>query len=433
MDQEKDKLNQEQEIEITEEVEKDPEGSEELVETDISQSAMAVDAVSPEKRTLNKTLIIVGAIVLIAVIAMAFFMIKDYVFKPGAPTNEAAFIVPVGTISPDGAYNAGETIKIDSNFYKIYLNATKQQAEYSNGLTTAAKKNAYWADAKNLDLIKKQALDQIAQGELLAMKAKTDGLTLTAAEIETAKSQITDKAIQSFKTLDKVDSEIMKIYGVNFEEFKRFIVYQTLISKENTEWKAQIQKTITDKVAKAYYQKNIKTYQFTKIRHILFTTTTTMKPAQVAAAKKKAQAMLKRVRAGENMAALAVKFSQDPSAKDSAQAKGNKGIIEVQATSQLVKEFLDWSLKSKKGATGIVKSQFGFHVMKNEGTSVKTYKATKAEIITKLVDEALKAAMDKFFATAPNTYSNLADFDRVTLAQAFDDPTPEPGAGVPQQ
>lgn len=91
-----------------------------------------------------------------------------------------------------------------------------------------------------------------------------------------------------------------------------------------------------------------------------------------AAAKKKAEDIFKRVKAGEDINSLAEQLSDEPSAKT---AKGDLGWFTKGA---MVKEFEDASFNAKDGeVVGPVKTQFGFHVLQVKGKSKKEFKVAE--------------------------------------------------------
>lgn len=77
-----------------------------------------------------------------------------------------------------------------------------------------------------------------------------------------------------------------------------------------------------------------------------------------AAADKIAQDVLAKVKAGEDMAKLMKEFSEDPGSKDNGRS------YPVSADAPMVEPFKDLSMRLKVGEAGLVKSPFGWHVIK---------------------------------------------------------------------
>lgn len=77
-----------------------------------------------------------------------------------------------------------------------------------------------------------------------------------------------------------------------------------------------------------------------------------------AAADKIAQDVLAKAKAGEDMAKLMKEYSEDPGSKDNGRS------YPVSADAPMVEPFKDLSLRLKVGEVGMVKSPFGWHVIK---------------------------------------------------------------------
>jgi peptidyl-prolyl cis-trans isomerase D len=95
-------------------------------------------------------------------------------------------------------------------------------------------------------------------------------------------------------------------------------------------------------------------------RHILITVPSGADAKTDAAAKAKAEGILKQLQGGANFAALASKFSDDPGSKD----KG--GELGFAKRGTMVPEFEKALFTQKIGDLAIVKSQFGYHIVQVE-------------------------------------------------------------------
>ena len=174
--------------------------------------------------------------------------------------------------------------------------------------------------------------------------------------------------------------------------------------------------SVEDAQLKAYYdeQKTKTPERFTqpeqrRVRHILLQVSD---PKDDAAVKAKADSILKRAQSGEDFAALAKQFSQDPG---SAQQGGDLGWSERKA---FVGPFADAAFGMKEGEiTGPVKTQFGYHILKLDGiqpTNVKTFEQAKPELETEFrrneAERLFNSAQDEL---ADAALQNTTDIDVV--------------------
>jgi len=119
----------------------------------------------------------------------------------------------------------------------------------------------------------------------------------------------------------------------------------------------------TQQEIQAYYTQHQADYQLpeqSRARHILVTVAPGADAKTDAAAKAKAEGILKQLQAGGNWDALAKQNSDDPGSKD----KG--GELGFAKRGQMVPEFDNAIFTQKINDIGIVKSQFGYHVVQVE-------------------------------------------------------------------
>ena len=119
-----------------------------------------------------------------------------------------------------------------------------------------------------------------------------------------------------------------------------------------------------------------------RARHILIAVPADATPAQKAAAKAKAEDLLKQIKAGGDFAKLAKQFSDDPGTRN---AGGDLGYFEQ---SQMVKPFADVAFRMKPGELAVVQTQFGYHVIQVEDHKL-AHVDTLAEARPKII-EALR-------------------------------------------
>jgi len=160
---------------------------------------------------------------------------------------------------------------------------------------------------------------------------------------------------------------------------------------------------VTDADIQSYYSQHAseyKTEEQVKTRHILITSKAGADAQSDAAAKAKAQDVLKQVLAGGNFAELAKKYSDDPGSKDQG------GELPLMATASLDPAYAKAAMALNPGQTsGLVKSSFGYHIIQTEQkqpAGVKPLAEVKDSIVQVLTQQKQGAA-EQQFAT------NLAD------------------------
>jgi peptidyl-prolyl cis-trans isomerase D len=157
---------------------------------------------------------------------------------------------------------------------------------------------------------------------------------------------------------------------------------------------------ITDQQARQYYQQHMKDYQVpdqVKVRHILISVPKGADAKTDAAAKAKAEDVLKQLRAGGDWTALAKKYSDDPGSKNSG---GELGMLQHGVT---VPEFDKAAFSLNPGQiSDPVKTQFGYHVIQTEEKQTahtKSFDEVRGVILATMVREKEAQAAQAFAAS----------------------------------
>jgi peptidyl-prolyl cis-trans isomerase C len=158
---------------------------------------------------------------------------------------------------------------------------------------------------------------------------------------------------------------------------------------------------IPDEDLKKYYEGHkdeFKTPEMVKVRHILVKVDESAPEKDKKAARKKAEGILKRIKAGEDFAKLAAEVSDDPGSKE------NGGEIGFFPKGRMVKSFEDAAFALKPGeVSGLVKTQYGYHIIKLEEkkpAGVQTFDEVKENIRQKLVQDQTKSDVLAFIEKA---------------------------------
>jgi peptidyl-prolyl cis-trans isomerase D len=201
------------------------------------------------------------------------------------------------------------------------------------------------------------------------------------------------------KTIDPSDAELQGYFKQNAAKYAtavpetRKIEYVAFDASKTPGGKA----AVSDADVQAYYSGHAaqyKTEEQVKTRHILIASKAGADAATDAAAKAKAQDVLKQVQAGGNFAALAKKYSDDPGTKD----KG--GELVLMPTASLDPAYGKAAMALNPGQTsGLVKSAFGYHIIQTEqkqAAGVKPLAEVKDTIVKTLEQDKQGGALQSY-------------------------------------
>ena len=165
------------------------------------------------------------------------------------------------------------------------------------------------------------------------------------------------------------------------------------------------QVTVTEEQIRKYYDENLARYKTEEQRrasHILVKAAKDAPAAEKAAAKAKAEKLLADVKKAPNdFAKIAKANSDDPG---SAERGGDLGFF---GKGMMVKPFEDAAFSLKEGDTsGIVESDFGFHIIKLTGIKPSATRAL-AEVRVNIEDEIRRVEAGKKFASMVETFTNM--------------------------
>ena len=231
--------------------------------------------------------------------------------------------------------------------------------------------------------------EQAARAEYLKQgeKAKFDYAVLSANDLK--------------KTINPSDAELEQFFR------SKAALYATAVPEERKIQFFQVDSSnlpggapkVTDGEIAAYYsqhQADYKQPEQVKTRHILITVPKTADAKTDAAARAKAEDVLKQLKGGANFAELAKKNSDDPGSKDQG------GELPLIPTSNLDPAYARAAMALNPGQTSdVVRSQFGYHIIQTEQkqtASTKSLAEVKDEISGKLSAQKFVAAQNAFAA-----------------------------------
>lgn len=264
-----------------------------------------------------------------------------------------------------------ETIWIGTNPNKVvatYKGGTVTKGEFDTFFAMQAIFNPNHTASKDNPEYQKSVLTQLIQYRILYGKSseadQTAAKGMASAQMATWKAQNgEDKFLEELKNFKVTETELQS-----------YLVGR--LTSEN-----YIKSSITDAQLKAKYDDNLKqdkdAYTIASVRHILFSLTNedgSAKHTKEEALKlaKDAQQKLKN---GEDFAKLAKELTDDPGSKETG------GLYADAEVGSWVPEFKKAAIEQPIGVVGDpVETTFGYHVIKVESRSVKSFDSVKDSI-----------------------------------------------------
>ncbi|RII26769.1 MAG: peptidylprolyl isomerase [Geobacter sp.] len=222
-------------------------------------------------------------------------------------------------------------------------------------------------------------VEQLISAELLYQAGKK-------VEDKGIDKQVEEKIAQSRAKFAKPEEFAAALKSADLDEAElRTLTLKDLVINNYIEKEIATKVTITDADTKKFYDDNqdkFKQSESVRASHILCGVDDKAGPEAKQKAREKAEALLKKIKAGEDFASLAKSDSTCPSSKQG----GDLGFF---GHGQMVKPFEDAAFALKPGeVSGVVETQFGYHIIKL--TEKKAAETLKYEDVKDKISEYLK-------------------------------------------
>lgn len=238
------------------------------------------------------------------------------------------------------------------------------------------------------DIAKDDAFNMSKTQSVLALKAKENGIELSAEDNEA----LDKKAAEFMKNFNE---QVAKANGIDIDVVKKVFVKEQLANqlynKEMEDYTISEDRLAEElKNAFGYIDTKEHSYDYyakkARAKHILFSTMddkgTPLAEDKKEEARKEAEKVLEKAKNGEDFVSLVKEFSQDPGSKD----KSGEYIF---TRGQMVKEFEEAAFSMKPGEIRLIETVYGYHIIKLEEVIEPT-----DEDIKKLADEQQKLIED---------------------------------------
>ena len=237
--------------------------------------------------------------------------------------------------------------------------------------------------------VQKQALEKIQEFKIQYKKAQEAGIKFDENDEKMLDSQI-QQLIADMGGLEAAEGEVRQAYGISLQEYKQ-VCKDLILTQKYAE--AEYDKVkVSEKETEDYYNTHKEDYDSVTVTHILISTVSEdggqISSQEKLAAGKKAEELLTRIEAGEDFKKLAEEYSDDPGVKENGgQYTFGKG--------EMVEPFENWAFTHAPGDTGIVETDYGYHVMKMDNREEESFEALKDMIQTTLINNSFNETYTK--------------------------------------
>ena len=239
----------------------------------------------------------------------------------------------------------------------VAISNLRLERHFEEVLTTQRRNISSMINPRVYKKLKRDALDQLIEREVLWQAAQADGVVAADAEVQAALQQMEAK-------LGSRDAFVRKLERAGFDEKS----YAETIRRELSGASYLVQKSsgtpsVNDDEVAAFYRQNQARFhkpEAARARHILITVATNATPQERAAARTKIDALRAELQGGADFAELARRHSED----STAQGGGDLGDVERGRT---VKPFEEALFALAPGqVSDVVPTRFGLHLIKLE-------------------------------------------------------------------
>jgi len=266
---------------------------------------------------------------------------ENVTLKEGTPAYQLAKDLAAKVPSLDPAAN---NVLVRAKNFEITTTEIIQTIQDNAGSRTAQLKDM---DAGQLKSIVERSAVQLGEKKLLLGEALKAKAVVPPGDLDKALKAEYDRAGGEQGFLDA-----LKTNGISIDHVKKSLEEQLLINgflEAALSKEAQVK---PEDVEKAYGEDKT-----ASVRHILLLTQGKNEQEKTEA-RKKIEDILAKAKAGEDFAALAKQFSEDPGSKD------NGGFYQDFARGAMVKPFEDAAFSVPVGQiSGIVETAYGYHIL----------------------------------------------------------------------
>jgi len=242
--------------------------------------------------------------------------------------------------------------------------------------------------------LRREVLEKLIEEKLIDQEVKRSGIKVSSKEVEATLDQIKRRNNATQEQLEKA----LSAEGLTLESYKKQIE-KSLQRRKLISSEVKAEPKTGEKELREFYQKNIDSYRINETfrpAHILFIIPKGTTQEEVREIRKKCEAVLKKIRGGDDFGEMALLYSQDVSSK----SRGELGYFK---RGELLPAFEREALRLQVGeVSGVVRTEFGFHIIKlldRKGVDPLPFEEVKAKVQTDYQDVEFDKAFKEYLST----------------------------------
>ena len=264
-------------------------------------------------------------------------------------------LLALGTTAWAQGFNPGTAVRVNGvEISNERFNAFYQEYRRPYGINVAGRGD----HLQRLTKLRKEAMDEMVEQELIRQAAEAQGIQVSEAEIDTALAEISEPFDNPDEFNRRIQSE-----GFTPDSYRQHVGRMIAAKKYLDDIRLGVA-TVSDEELEAYYRDNelrLTLPEQVRVRHILLTWKPMGTTDDRAAIREQMVPILERARAGEDFAALAREYSDDSA---TAQNGGDTGLFH---RGQMVPAFEAVAFALQPGEiSDPVETPFGVHILRLE-------------------------------------------------------------------
>jgi peptidyl-prolyl cis-trans isomerase SurA len=247
---------------------------------------------------------------------------------------------------------------------------------------------------ERVQALRREVLEKLIEEKLIDQEVKKLAIKVSSKEIEATMDDVKRRNSATQEQLEKA----LSAEGLTLESYKKQIE-KGLQRKKLLGFAVKGETKAGEKEFREFYLKNIDHYRINEAfrpAHILFVIPKEATLEEVREIRKKCEAVLTKIRGGDDFGEMALLYSQDASSK----SQGDLGYFRK---GELLPAFEREARRLKVGeVSGVVRTEFGFHIIKlldRKGVDPLPFEEVKAKVQADYYDVEMEKAFRQYIST----------------------------------